>query len=109
MTTIALDKEWIETAQLFGDAKNIVKEALRAYAIQQCQQRLDEARAKVATYKRKYNYDYETFKHAVQVDESFLTTIESQNPLWEQDAMEWEYWQEEQQAWRDQLETIMRR
>jgi hypothetical protein len=109
MTTIALEKEWIETAQLFGDVKSIITEAVRAYAIQQCQQRLEEAKAKVAVYRRKYNYDYATFKHAIQVDESFLTTIESQNPMWEQDAMEWEYWLEEQQAWRDQLETIMRR
>ncbi len=107
--TVTLEKEWIETAQLFGDTKNIIKEALRAYAIQQCQQRLDEAKAKIAVYKRKYNYDYETFKHAVQTDRDLLAKVESQNPMWEQDAMEWEYWLEEQQSWRDQLEIIIRR
>ncbi len=109
MTTIALEKEWVETAQLFGEARNIIKEALRAYAIQQCQQRLDEARAKIAVYRRKYNHDYETFKHAIQTNERFLREVEAQNPMWEQVAMEWEYWLEEQQTWRNRLETIMQR
>ncbi|HOU13958.1 MAG TPA: hypothetical protein PKZ84_12680 [Anaerolineae bacterium] len=49
---------------------------------------------------------YETFKREVQTNERFLATLETQNPLWEQDAMECEYWLEEQQAWCDYLETI---
>lgn len=107
--TIALEREWIETAQLFGDVKSIVKEALRAYAIQQCRQRLDEAAAKIAVYTRKYECEYSFFKRAIQTDAAFLAQTETRNPLWEQDAMEWEYWLAEQQTWRDQLEAIMQR
>ncbi|MCI0495591.1 hypothetical protein L0Z72_11365 [candidate division KSB1 bacterium] len=107
MTTVALEKEWIETAQLFGDVKNIVKEALRVYAIQQCQQRAENATAKVEVFNRKYNRDYEKFKESIQTDYNFLQKIESEYPMWEQDAIEWEYWLEEQQTWRNRLTTIL--
>jgi len=109
MTTISIDKEWVETAQLFGDVKSIIKEALRSYSIEQCRQRIDNATAKVALYSRKYDCDYKTFKAAIQTDEDFLKKTDAQNPLWEQDAMEWEYWLEEQQTWHNQLEAILQR
>ena len=109
MTTVTIEKEWVETAQLFGDAKSIVQEALRTYSIQQCQQRISNATAKIEIYKRQYNCNYKTFKESIQTDEGFMAKIESQNPLWEQDAIEWEYWLEEQQAWRNQLATILQR
>ncbi len=109
MTTVTIEKEWVETAQLFGDAKSIVQEALRTYSIQQCQQRISNATAKIEIYKRQYNCNYKTFKESIQTDEDFMAKVESQNPLWEQDAIEWEYWLEEQQAWRNQLATILQR
>lgn len=109
MTTISIDDEWIETAQLFGDVKSIVKKALRAYYLEQCQQRINKAATKVAFYERKYNCNYENFKQAIQTDENFLRKIDAQHPLWEEDAMEWEYWLEEQQRWQNQLEAISQR
>jgi len=107
MTTVALDQKWVETAQLFGDAKSIIKEAVRAYAIQQCQQRVNDATAKVEVYRRKYACDYQTFKKTIQTDEDFLAEIQAKNPLWEQDAIEWEYWIEEQQTWRNRLANTL--
>ncbi|MDI6791282.1 MAG: hypothetical protein QME81_00205 [bacterium] len=108
MITISIEDEWIETAQLFGNVKNIVKKALRAYSVEQCQQRINQATTKIASYVQKYDCEYETFTQAVQTDKDFLTKIETQDPLWEEDAMEWKYWVEEQQAWRNQLEAILR-
>ncbi len=109
MLTISIDDEWVKTAQLFGDVNSVVKEALQAYSIEKCQQRIDKAATKIAVYEQKYHCGYEAFKHGIQTDEDFLTGVESQNPLWEEDAMEWEYWVEEQQAWRKQLEAILQR
>ena len=109
MTTILLEDEWIKTAQLFGDVKSIIKEALRAYSIGQCQQRIHKATVKDTLYSRKYHCDYPTFKQAIQTDEGFLTRIEKDHPLWEEDAMEWEYWLEELQTWRNQLAAILQR
>lgn len=63
-----------------------------------------EAAAKIAVYTRKYGCEYSSFKRAIQTNAEFLGQIEPQNPFWEQDAMEWEYWLAEQQAWRDQNE-----
>jgi len=70
---------------------------LRNYSIEQCQQRINKATALVASYNQKYHCDYEVFQRDIQTDEGFLIRIEAQNPLWEEDAMEWEYWLEEQQ------------
>ncbi len=109
MDSIALEQEWVETAQLFGDAKSIVKEALRTYAIEQCQRRIDEAAAKIAVYARKYGMDHERFVKEIQIDEEFLNEVESENSMWEQDVMEWEYWLEEKKTWHVQLATIMQR
>jgi len=109
MLTIAIDNEWVEMAQLFGDVERIVTEVLQAYLIDQCQQRIDKAAAKITTYDQKYHCDYETFKQSIQTDEDFLKRVEAQNPLWEEDAMEWEYWLEEHQTWHNQLKTILKR
>jgi len=106
MLTIAIENEWIETAQLFGQVENVIKQALRAYAVGQCQQRIDKAIAQNDIYQQKYHLDYATFKYTVQTNEQFLNKLESQSPLWEEDAMEWAFWQEEEQAWRNRLKTL---
>lgn len=109
MLRISIDDEWVQTVQLFGDVESVVKKALRAYFIQQCQQRIREVAIKIAVYTQKYDCDYETFKHAIQTDQDFLTRIEAENPLWEEDAMEWEYWLEELQTWKHRLKAILQR
>ncbi len=109
MPTVTIKQEWLETAQLFGDAESVVQQALRDYAIQQCQQRISYATAKVEVYKRMYNCNYETLRESVKTDEVFLALVESRNPLWELDALEWEYWLEEQQEWRERMAAILRR
>ncbi len=106
MLTIAIDNQWVETAQVFGDVERVVKEALRIYLVDQCQQRLNQATAKLSIYSQKYHCNYDTFKQAVQTDEDFLLRVEAQYPLWEEDAMEWAYWLEEYQAWRNRRDTI---
>jgi hypothetical protein len=107
-TTITIENKWFETAKLFGDVEIIIKQALQLYFKQQCQQRIDEATDKIMMYHQKYGCNYHTFKQSIQMDEDFLTTVELQNPLWEEDAMEWEYWLEEKQAWHHHLQAILR-
>lgn len=109
MATINIEQEWLETARLFGDAENIVRQALREYAIQQCQQRISYATAKIEVYQRTFNCSFETFQESIKADEVFLSLVESRSPLWELDALEWEYWLEQQQSWREQLDVVLRR
>jgi hypothetical protein len=106
MQTISLDESWIETARLFGDVNQIVTEALRAYSLEQCRQRINAVASKIAFYSQKYQCDYPFFKNAVQTDEAFLAKIEAENPLWEEDAMEWAYWIEEETQWRTRQARI---
>jgi len=109
MLSVPVTDEWVETARLFGDLESVVKDSLRNYSVEKCQQHIKIATARIASYNRKYNCDYDSFRRSVQTDESFLTQIEAQNPLWEEDAMEWEYQLEEQQAWLNRLGDILRR
>jgi len=108
MQTILIDDKWAETIQLFGDTESVIKEALKLYSVEQCKQRFQKAAKQLAVYNEKYNCNYDYFKHAIQTDENFLSKIESQNPLWEEDAMEWEYWSEEYQEWQNRLEDILK-
>ncbi len=109
MLSVPIANEWVETAQLFGDIESVIKDALRSYSIEKCQLCINEAASQIASYNRKYSCDYDRFRRSVQTDKNFLARIESQNPLWEEDAMEWEYWIEEQQTWSNLLGDISRR
>jgi len=109
MQAVSLDTKWIETAQFFGEVESVIKEALGVYFTGQCWQRIHKAAARIDAYEQQYGCDYKTFRQAIQTDEAFLMGIETQNPLWEEDAMEWAYWLEEHQTWRNRLETISQR
>jgi translation initiation factor 2 alpha subunit (eIF-2alpha) len=107
MPKIAIDNELFNTVQLFGKVESVVKQALLTYITEQGQQRLQQAVTHLAHYQQQYQSDYDTFKQAVQTNEAFLKQLEAQYPLWEADAMEWEYWREEYRTWRNHLQAIL--
>ncbi len=107
MSTIIIENKWLKIAQLFGKTEQVVHQALQSYFNEQCQQRLNQANAKINYFSQKYQCDYETFKQGVQTDDDFLKSVETKNALWEEDAMEWEYWLEEQNKWQNQLKVIL--
>jgi len=109
MTTISLEDKWIETARLFGDVESVVRESLKAYLADQCRKHVRESGEKVSFYAEKYGCDYTAFRHSVQTDGAFLELLEARNPLWEEDAMEWDYWMEEYQAWQNRLGVILKK
>ncbi len=109
MHTIALEDEWVQTVQLFGDVESVIKEALKAYSTDQCQRRIRQAADNIAEYAQKYQRPFQDFTHTIQTDEVFLERIQAQYPLWEEDVMEWTYWIEEQQAWQHRLKAISER
>jgi hypothetical protein len=108
MQTITVENEWIETAQLFGETERVIKEALQSYFVEQCRRKIREAVERITVYKNKYGADYLIFKNRIQIDEGFLETIHHRFPLWEEDAMEWEFWEEENKLWHTRLETILK-
>ncbi len=109
MHTITLEDEWFETMELFGEPISIVKDALRSYSIEQCQRRIRRAAERLEEYQRIYQCGYAAFSESVQTDADFLRRIEAQRPTWEQDALEWHYWNEEYQTWQSRLDAISKR
>ena len=109
MHTITLEDEWFETMELFGEPIAIVKDALRSYSIEQCQRRIRKAAEHLEEYQRIYQCGYAAFSEAVQTNAEFLQHIEAQCPTWEQDAIEWRYWNEEYQTWQSRLAAISKR
>ncbi|MCP4396910.1 MAG: hypothetical protein GY801_06380 [bacterium] len=107
MPTIALEDNMDPDRKLFGDAESVIKAALKAYSIEQCQQRIQNAAEKAAVHTQKYQREYEQFAYAVQTDENVLQEVATQYPVWEEDAMEWKYWTEEQQTWQSRLKAIL--
>ncbi|NJL59979.1 MAG: hypothetical protein HC887_10415 [Desulfobacteraceae bacterium] len=66
--SIEIADEWIRTAQWFGNAKDIIREALKSYSVEQCLKHIRDIAAKIAVYNKKYLCNYETFTNAVQTD-----------------------------------------
>ncbi len=52
MQTITVENEWLETAQLFGDAERVVKDALQSYFVEKSRQKIHEATEKSAGYRQ---------------------------------------------------------
>ncbi len=97
-----------EILQILGEPDRVAARALRHYLLDVCLQRLEQARQQIARYEQQYGSDYETFNRHVGTDESFLATLNSAHPLWEVDAVEWAYRVEEEAAWQNRSETILR-
>ncbi len=84
-----------------------MQQALQHYFIEQCQQRIKQIATQMNEYEQQYQCNYETFKQTIQTDKDFLKKIETQNPFWEEDAMEWEYKLEEYKTWHNRLKAIL--
>ena len=106
-TVLEMKDEWVKTARLFGDVETVMADALRRYAIDKCIQKIEQARAKIKVYESRYECDYNTFSLKVQTDEDFLRRVEKINPVWEEDAMEWDYRLKETAEWMQKLEDTL--
>lgn len=109
MAAVAVKKDLLSVAKLFGDVDTVVSDAVRRYAIDRCVERIELARAKIRGYEQAYGASYTTFARRVQTDAGFLRRVESKNPLWEEDAMEWKYRLEEVEEWTETLESILKK
>jgi len=106
-TVLEMKDEWVKIAGLFGDVETVITDALRRYAVDKCIQKIEQARAKIKAYENRYGCDYDTFSLKVQTDEDFLRGLEKINPVWEEDAMEWDYRLKELTEWMQKLEDTL--
>ena len=108
MSAVAVKKDLLNVARLFGDVDTVVSDAVRRYAIDRSVERIELARSKVRGYEQEYGVAYKVFAQKVQMDVRFLQRVESRHPLWEEDAMEWKYRTEEVEEWTKTLESILK-
>ncbi|MBM3127267.1 MAG: hypothetical protein FJ009_01365 [Chloroflexi bacterium] len=109
MSAVAVRNDLLNVAKKFGDIDTVISDALRRYTIDRCAERIEKARAKIREYEKKYSVTYPAFARRVQMDAKFLRRIETKNPVWEEDAMEWQYRIEEVKEWTETLERILKR
>jgi hypothetical protein len=108
MSAVAVKGDLLKVAKKFGDLDTVVSDALRRYTVDRCVERIEKGRAKIRAYEKKYGVAYPVFARRVQTDAKFLRRIESKDPAWEQDAIEWQYCIEEVAEWTETLERILR-
>jgi len=108
MSAVAVKSDLVNIAKKFGGVDTVVSEAVRRYAIEQCTERVETARAKIREYEKRYGTAYPAFARRVQTDAKYLRHIESKNPVWEEDAMEWKYRLEETAEWTETLASILK-
>ena len=109
MSAVAVRERYTETLRVFGEVDALVNEAVEQYLIHRIIERIRLAREKAQEFEKRYGADYETFSRQVQLDETFYDQVNGRNPLWEQDALEWKYWDEEARDWTGKLSGILSR
>ncbi len=105
--SIALQNNLIETLNLFGNPETIAASALRRYVLDQCLQRIEQAKERIARYEAKYHLPYQSFKQKAATDAIFLEELNQSSPLWEVDAIEWAEHVEDVKLWQRRLNAIL--
>lgn len=106
-----IEKSYLDTLRLFGEVNELVNElvneAVEQYLTNRIIERIKLAREKVRKYDGTCGTNYATFSQRVQLDEGYHNQVDQDNPLWEQDTLEWMYWDEEVRDWTERLESIL--
>lgn len=101
--TISLQNNLLDIVQVLGEPDAVIPAAVRQYVVDRCLQKLDVAEARIADYVRKYGSDYERVSERASTDQMYLDKLNRDYPLWEADAVEWQYRLEEVELWRTRL------
>lgn len=105
--TVSASRTLTEILRDLGDPEAVTLRALRHHLLDQCLQRLGQARQQIRHYEAIYGMDYDAFNHKIGTDEDFLDQINQSYPLWEADAVEWVYRIEEEATWQKRSERLL--
>jgi len=106
MATLTLDPKYIEVLQSFGNINEILPEAIKQYALQQINGRIDQARQQVLTFEAKYGLTYSEFLARTFDDETWVQQLWQADPTWEDDKLTWLYYTETLEDWICRRENI---
>jgi hypothetical protein len=107
MAPVAVNENYLKALQAFGDVDALVGEAVEDYLTRRIIERIKVARERVAEFETKYEMAYSAFSERTQLDEAFYNNLRQANPLWEQDSLEWMYWDKEVRHWTEKLNDIL--
>jgi len=107
MTTLSLAPEYLNVLQTLGNVEEILKDAVRAYAVEQIGQRIGKLQHEISAFRIEYGLSYERFYAGITTDEDFVKQLRQTHPLWERDFNAWQYYVEELQEWLGRLEIIL--
>ncbi len=105
-TTLTVASEYMNVLQALGNAEDMVKAAIRSYAIEHIGERIGALQHELLALQQQYGSPYEKFYVRVTTDEAFVTRLRQAHPTWERDLQTWEYYQEELSEWLGHLERI---
>ena len=107
MAAIVVEESYLNALKAFGDVDTQINAAVEEYVTRRVIERIKTAREHIAGYEQTYKMRYPTFSERVVKDGNFYQNTKSENPLWEQDLLAWDYWEKEFQEWNQTLHTIL--
>jgi hypothetical protein len=75
-----LDPKYIEVLQSFGNINEVLPEAIKQYALQQINGRIDQARQQLLTFEAKYGLTYHEFLARTFDDEAWVQQLWQADP-----------------------------
>jgi hypothetical protein len=106
MTTLTLEKNYVEMLQVFGSAEQILNDLVYRYLAEQINQQLQQTQSKIAKYEAKYGLTFEKFYFGITNDLEFLQQLRQAHPMWERDFNLWECEVEELTEWHGCLTKL---
>lgn len=107
MAAMVVREKYLDTLRVFGDVEQQLDTAVEEYVTRRIIERIKSARERVLEFETRYGMAYSIFAERVQLDEAFYDQISQANLLWEQEALEWMYWDKEIQHWSRKLNDIL--
>jgi len=108
MTTLTLDHKYIELLQSFGNIHEVLAEAIKRYALERINERIDLARQNVLAFEVKYGLTYPEFLARIFDDDAWVEQLWQTDPTWEDDKLTWAYYSEMLEDWICRRENILK-
>ena len=109
MAPVAVNENYLKTLQVFGDVNEQLNVAVEGYLTRRIIERLKTIRERLDELEARYGTSYRAFMERMQLDEEFYNQTRQANVLWEQDALEWMYWNEELRDWTEKLDAFSKK
>ena len=106
MITLVLEDRYTKYLSMFGDVQQIAEKAIYEYIRRGARERIARITLEQAEVEDRYGMDLDTVRQRVATDEEYLSWLNQEYPLWEEDLGHWIYASEEIKEWRQIEQTL---